>query len=221
MKIIKKIDCLVILGWALAIDLAFTQISFGSKNVPFINHESKNSEETFIQQGKSKAEIERAANHLYKQALKKYKDELYWKSAIDLIVVLDFYTEFSKLDKVISLLGSCLYEMGMFDGADRMYRYLLKAIPKTPQLPDALLGLQKINYQKKDYKKSLKFYRALETHYSTHDGINESRYYAGQTHFHLKNFALAPQIFKHIGKRSEFYPFGLYTSGLIYLKKKI
>lgn len=221
MRLNRTLIFIAIAGWSFVFVFAPTKIAYGSLRSGLKINQSANSERAKVQQGQSKAEIERAAINLYNEAVKKFKKKLYWKSAVDLIVVLDFYAEFSKLDDVIHQLGNCLYEMGMYDGADRMYRYLLKAFPKTPNLPSAILGLQKVYYQQKDYQKSLRFYRALEAHYSHFNGINESRYYAGQAHFHLKNYTLVPQLVRHIGTRSEFYPFGLYTSGLAHLKKKV
>ncbi len=216
MKLNRRFSFLSLAGWSFVF-LSF-QIANSSPASAFIKEPPGRN--VAIQQEKARADLERPAINLYHEAVKKYKNKSYWKSAVDLIVILDFYPEFSKLDGVIYLLGNCLYEMGIYDGADRMYRYLLRAIPKTPLLADAILGLQKVFYQKRDYLKSLRFYKALEAHYSNFDGISESRYYAGQAHFHLKNYNLAPQIFKHIDSHSEFYPFGLYTSGLVYLKKK-
>jgi TolA-binding protein len=221
MKSNKRYHFLVVTGWSLILLLASFQNARGTSNSALIISEPTNRESASAQQGQSRTEIERAAIQLYNEAVKKYQKKLYWKSAVDLIVILDFYSKFSRLDDVIYLLGNSLYEMGMYDGANRMYRYLLKAVPKTPHVANTILGLQKVLYQKKDYKNSLKFYKALETHYSNFDGINESRYYAGQAHFHLQNYTLVPQLLKHISSRSEFYPFGLYTSGLVQLKKKM
>ena len=68
--------------------------------------------------------------------------------------------------------------------------------------------------------RSLKFYKALESHYSDHNGIDESRYYAGQTYFQLEDYNLSLSIVNRIEHKSDFFPFGLYTIGLMNLKKK-
>lgn len=169
----------------------------------------------------SRRSVEHAASALYNKALEKFQLGTYWKSALDLVVLLDYYPQFSKIDGVMYHLGVCLYEMEMYDGADRVFRFLLKAAPKTPWLPEALLGLQKIYYQKNNYQQSLKFYKALEAHYSDRKLIDESRYYAGQSYYHSRSYDLVPEIFRHITRRSEFYPFGQYTAGLAQLKKKM
>lgn len=220
--IINKIKRLVVPGgWILIVISCLCQKSYGKNILTFFHYNSKINEGEIVQQRKARVEIQRVAMHLYRKALDKYKEDLYWKSALDLIVLLDFYPEFSKMDGVIYHLGNCLYELNMLEGADRLYRYLLRSIPKTPLLPDALLGLQKVYYKKKNYQQSLRFYKALEAHYSNDEIIYESRYYAGQSYYHLSNYVLVPEIIAHIDKNSEFYPFGLYTSGLAYLKKKM
>lgn len=164
--------------------------------------------------------MERAATSIFNKALENYQKGIYWKCTLDLVVILDYYPQFSKIDGVLFYLGNCLYELEMYQGADRLYRYLLKNIPSTRYLPNALLGLQKIYYQKGDYTQSLKFYKALEAHYSNYEIISESRYYAGQSYYHLGNFSVVPKILQQVSSRSEFYPFALYTMGLAQLKKK-
>ncbi|NIR50964.1 tetratricopeptide repeat protein [candidate division KSB1 bacterium] len=174
-----------------------------------------------IRRDRIQAEIDRGGDILLSDARKKYENKDYWKSAIDLVVILDFYTDYSKLDEAIYLLGNCLYEMGMFEAANRVYRYLLQTFPKTHLLPRAMLGMQKVYYQQNKYQLSLKFYKALEAHYPGQEGIDEARYYAGQAYYHLKNYHLVPNIVTHIRKDSEFYPFGMYTGALANLKKKV
>ena len=214
---IKKV---VVFGGVLIFSSSVSQNTYGKNSATFFVYNSSRNEETNVQQRIDNSDMRRAGSHLYKKALNNIKENLYWKSALDLIVLLDFYPEFSKLDGVIYHLGYCLYEMEMFEGAAGLYEYLLKAIPKTPFLADALLGLQKVYYQKNNYQQSLRFYKALEAYYSDDEVINESRYYAGQSYFHLNNYILVPEIMTYIERNSEFYLFGLYTSGLAYLKKK-
>ncbi|MFQ5707087.1 MAG: tol-pal system YbgF family protein [bacterium] len=189
--------------------------------IAFTNTQYLLAEPVSVVQDRAKLVVNRAALNLYKKALDNYEEEVYWKSALDLIVLLDYYPKFSKMDGVVYHLGSCLYEMDMFAAADRLFRYLLKATPRTPLLPKALLGLQKIYYKRKNYRQSLKFYKALEAHYSHSNIIGESRYYAGQSYYYLKNYNLVPEILGHVGSKSEFYPFALYTTGLAQLKKKM
>lgn len=166
-------------------------------------------------------EIEKAARDLHKQAQDNYENEKLWQAAVDLILIIDFYPNYSRLDDVVYLLATSLYDLEMYDGADRMYRYLLRSVTKTRLVAEAILGLQKVAYQKGDYPQSLKFYKAIESHYSDHQGIYESRYYAEQTYFHQENYNLVQNLVPHVTKKSEFHPFAVYTSGLAHLKKKM
>jgi len=170
---------------------------------------------------KEQERLDKAARKIYDQASGSYDNGDYWKAAVDLIVILDFYSTYTELDDVVYLLGNCLYEMEMYNSADRMYRYLLKEVGKTNWISHALLGLQKSAYQKADFDQSLKFYRALESHYVDDDNIYESRYYAVQTYYKLENYEQVLFLIKHIDEKSDFYPFARYTVGLSHIKKKI
>lgn len=176
---------------------------------------------SIIQQEMTSEELEDVATKLHKSAAKKFKQKVYRTSAVDLLAVLDFHPEFTKSDEVTYLLANCFYEMRMYESADKMLRHLLKTYSKTPLVAEAILGLQKVCYQKKDYQTSLKFYKALESHYSDQKGIDESRYYAGQTYFLLEDYNLSLNILNRIKQKSNFYPFGLYSVALMNLKKKI
>ena len=72
----------------------------------------------------------------------------------------------------------------------------------------------------KAYQQSLKYYTELESHYPQFEGIHESRYYAGQSHYLLENYRMVLIINDQISKKSEFYPYGMYTVALANLKKK-
>ncbi len=163
---------------------------------------------------------EKLARSIYKSAHKEFKKKKYWDAALDLIFILDFYPHFTALDRAVLLLGNSMYEMGIYRGADKMYRYILKSIPKTDLLPQAILGLQKVHYQLGHYQKSLKFYTALESHFPRDKVMDESHYYAGETFYHMKNYSMVESTMQLVGKKSEFYPFALYTSALTDLKKK-
>jgi|GEM_PF-2023575 len=166
-------------------------------------------------------EIEREAKRLFSSATKDYHKNHCWSATADLILVMEFYPTFSKFEDVVYMLADCQYDLKMYDGADRLYRYLLGSVKKTRLVPEAILGLQKVSYKTGNYHQSLKFYKALESHYTEEDLIYEARYYAEQTYFEMESYNLVQNITPHIKKKSEFYPFSLYTSGLAYLKKKM
>lgn len=186
----------------------------------FLNAANKNEALKIFQDEETQEALERTAKKLHKSAIKKFRQGRYWDCAVDLTAILDFRSDYANADEVTYHLANSLYELQMYDSADRMYRNLLKNYPKTALVAEAILGLQKVWYQKQDYHTSLRFYKALESHYSDYINIDESRYYAGQTHFHSENYSLALNILKQIKKKDYFYSFGLYTIGLIDLKKK-
>jgi len=165
-------------------------------------------------------EIEKSAKKLFSSATKNYHDNHCWSTTADLIPIMEFYPTFSKLEDVVYMLANCQYDLQMYDGADRLYRYLLGSVKKTRLVPEAILGLQKVSYKKGNYQQSLKFYKALESHYTEDDVIDEARYYAEQTYFNMQNYNLVQNITPNLARKSKFYPFALYTSGLAYLKKK-
>ncbi len=164
--------------------------------------------------------IEKAAKKLFKSAKKNYDDKYYWSATADLILIIDFYSTFSQFEDAVYMLANSYYQLKMYQAADRLYRYLLRSVERTRLVPEAILGLQKVAYQTGDYQQSLKFYKALESHYTQHEGIYESRYYAEQTYFDMQNYNLVHNVVPHIENSDEFYPFALYSSGLAYLKKK-
>lgn len=170
--------------------------------------------------GGNHRDVEKHAKSLYKQAQKDFKTGQYWRCSTHLIQIVDQYPAYSKIADAIYLLGNSLYELQVFSGADKMYRYLLREVARNRYIADAILGLQKSRYQMGDYEQSLKFYKALEKHYPYFKGIDEARYYAGQIHFHRGEYAFAMNLFLQVSEGSDFYPFALYTTGLIHLKKK-
>lgn len=171
-------------------------------------------------QDTSKEQIELSAQILFKQAKRGFQNKKYWESTVDLIVILEYYPDFLQIEEAVYLLGNGLYEMEMYHAADQMYRHLLESYPKTSLFPQVALALQKTHYQQREYQKSLEFYNALESHYPGNGEIGESRYYASQAHYHMKNYTLVPNITRLIKKKSPFYAFARYTEALVHLKKK-
>ncbi|KAA3658791.1 MAG: hypothetical protein DWQ10_10385 [Calditrichaeota bacterium] len=56
-------------------------------------------------------DMERASVQMFQNAIEMYKEKEFWKAARELIVILDFYSEFSKIDGVVYYIGECLYNM--------------------------------------------------------------------------------------------------------------
>ncbi len=164
--------------------------------------------------------LEREAKALFSSASARYGSGDLWQAALELIQIVDFYPSFSKFEDAVFLLAQCQYELEMYAGADRMYRFLLQSVNKTKLVPEALLGLQKVAYKRGDFPQSLKFYKTMEAHYTKHEGIAESRYIAEQTYFNQESYGLVHNVVPHIKEKSPFYPYALYTAGLAHLKEK-
>lgn len=165
-------------------------------------------------------EIERAANQILREAIELYTEGAYWKCARELIILLDYYSDYERTDEVIYYLGQCLFEEDLPTSAIRMYKHLLKKYPKSSLVQATLLGLEKTYYHQNNYKLALSVYFTILKQ-SPEDKalLNSACYYAGQSHFHLKNYDMAINVFKKIDDNSDYYDSALYTTALSYLKK--
>ncbi len=166
-------------------------------------------------------EMERAASRLYDGAMKYYKAESYWKASRELITILDFYPAFSEIDGVLMHLGESLYNMRMYDSASRMFRYLATKYPNSAHLAEALHGLQRVNYQSGDLIESLKIYNGFAPKFASEDIIDGAHYFGGMAYFQMQNFDSTVTALSRISFRSKYYDYGLYTTGLALLKKKV
>jgi len=165
-------------------------------------------------------ELEVAANKIYHNGLKLYKDGEYWKCAQELIIIMDFYPQFDKMDKVVNYLGHSLFQEELTVASIRMFNYFLKKYRTSEHLPDALIGLERAFYQQKDYKQALRvFYTVLKKPQKYKKIIDEARYIAGKSHYQLSNFDMAIKTLRKVEARSDFYDSALYTAALSYLKK--
>jgi len=166
-------------------------------------------------------EMERAASRLYDGAMKYYKTEAYWKAARELITILDFYPAYSKIDGVLLHLGESLYNMRMYDSASRMFRYLATKYPNSLHLAEALHGLQRVNYQSGDLIESLKIYNGFASRFASEEIIDGAHYFGGMAYFQMQNYDSTVTALAKISIRSKHYDYGLYTTGLALLKKKV
>ncbi len=174
-----------------------------------------------IQSKAQKKALEKAAMRLYKNALRQYEVGDYWNATRELILILDYYTDFSAIDGVLYYLGESLYEMKMFRSSDKIYRYLINNYPASDFVPRALFGLQRIYYNIQKYDRSLQFYNGLVTRYRDSNVIDGAYYYGGMAFYHQKKYDEAIRALSKIRTRSEYFEYGLYTVGLAFLKKKV
>lgn len=169
---------------------------------------------------RSQREIERAANQVLRGSIELFNEGAYWNSARELIILMDYYPNYNKLDEVIFYLGQCLFEENLSTSAIRLYKYLLKKYPDSPFAAAALLGLEKAYYLQENYKLALSIYFAiLKKNPANQELLNTACYYAGLSHFNLKNYDMAISVLKKIDSHSDYYDCALYTTALSYLKK--
>lgn len=165
-------------------------------------------------------EIEHAANQILRSSIELYKEGAYWDCARELIILMDYHSSYEKLDEVVYYLGQCLFEEELGVASTRMFAYLLKKFPKSPMVPAALLGLEKAYFHQSDYKQALRVYFALVKRTpEDKELLNAASYFAGQSHFNLKNYDMAISLLKKIDSHSSYYDAALYNTALAYLKK--
>lgn len=165
-------------------------------------------------------DIQQAANHLYRNGVKFYYAGKYWDCAQELIILLDFYPQFEKIDGVIYYVAESLNEMQMNKPALKMFKYLLKTYPKSQFIPHTLLGLQKTYFREKRYKEAMQFYFLVIKNNYDSKLVDVARYYHGQSNFYMKKWDNAILILRRITNSSEYYDHALYTTALAMLKKK-
>lgn len=165
-------------------------------------------------------EIERAANQILRESIELFNEKAYWKSARELIILMDYHPDYERLDEVIYYLAQCLFEEDLPTSAIRLYKHLLKKYPQSSFSPVALLGMEKTYYHQNNYKLALSVYfTILKKSPQDRQLLNAACYYAGLSHFYLKNYDMAINVLKKIDDESDYYDSALYTTALSYLKK--
>ncbi|MBN1155626.1 tetratricopeptide repeat protein [candidate division KSB1 bacterium] len=167
-----------------------------------------------------KSEMTRAAKQIYREAIDLYDRDMYWDSARDLVILMDYYPEFSEMDGVVYYLAECLYEEELTAASLKMFKYLLRKYPDSEYVSAALFGLEKSSYQEGNYKDTLTIYYRILQHLNNESIIDAARYFAGQSHYYLQNYDTAIDIFRQISTNSEYYDGALYTTALACLRKK-
>ena len=204
----------------LALLLIFSFLSGEACNVDLYARSFVSDDEIQAEQFKDKRDIQKASNQIYRQAINLYDEGAYWSCARELIILMDFYSEFKHMDGVVHYLAECLYEEELNAAALKMYKYLIKRYPDSEYVPAALFGLQKTSYKEGNYKDTLTIYYRILKKLNNESVIDAARYFAGQSHYYLKNYDTAIDIFKKISSKSEYYDGALYTTALAHLKRK-
>ena len=156
-------------------------------------------------------EDDKIAQALFRRALDSYRNGDYWKSSREMVALLDRYPHFSQADETYFTLGNCLNELGMLEGAAKMYEHVLRKHIYSHYVPHALLGLQRVSYEKGDLSRSLTYYSAAMRGNPERDIIDIVNYYAGITYYKLGDYPKSIDVLSKISNKSPYYDYVLYN----------
>jgi len=166
------------------------------------------------------ADVEKSSQKLFQEAQDYFNNQKYWEAARDLIILLDFNAGFNRTDEVIFALGECMYEIGMQQGSSQLYKHLVSTYLRSPFQPKALLGLQRIEYDRRDNVRCIEYYEAMARSHPPQPVFDASRYYAGMSYYKVRDFPRAIELLGKVSSQSPFYEYSRYNLALAYLRMK-
>ncbi len=169
---------------------------------------------------KQNNELEQSADELYLKSKKMFDVKEYWECARNLILLMDVYPNYSKIDQTVYMLGECLYETGLLDGSRKILTFFATRYYQSALLPDGLCSLQRIEYDKGNYDISLKINSLVLKCKPTPSQaiLDYTNYYAGLAYYQLDQYQNALTLFNAISEKSAYYGHGLYQGSLALLK---
>lgn len=169
---------------------------------------------------RQETDLEKSSARLFAEAQTLLAARDYWAAARDLILVLDFNPNYEKVDQVVFMLGECLYEIGLPQGASRLYQHLITRYLRSSLLPEALLGLQRIEYDRQDYPRCIDHHEAIFRSQPLLPVADASNYFAGLAYYHLRDYPKTMELLSKISVTSTYYPHGQYTLALAQMRMK-
>ena len=163
-------------------------------------------------------DLEKQAAQKFDAAMDFYRDGDFWKSSRELIELVDEYPEFSQMAPSLYTLANCLYELNMLEGAFKIYERLLKKHITSGYVPDALLGLQRIEYDRDNYSASLDYYDTLARGNPSNTIIDLANYYAGMAYYKLGDYPNAVKVLSKATPKSPYYDYILYSLAVSMLR---
>jgi TolA-binding protein len=163
-------------------------------------------------------DLEKAAAKRFSKAMNFYKNADYWKSSRELIELVDEYSEFSEIAQAVYILANCLYELNMQEGAFKLYGNLLTNYISSSYVPDALLGLLRIEYDRDNFSASLDYYETLLRGNPSSDIIDVANYYAGMAFYKQSNYPAAVKALQMATPKSPYHDYILYTLAISMLR---
>ena len=168
----------------------------------------------------SGSETERAGARLYEQAMDLYRNGEYWSSSQKLIKLIDEFSGYSNMDAAVYTLANCLDELGMSQSAEKIYKHIVQKYITSPYVPEELLGLQRIEYERNNVSASLNYYDALSRGTPSQEVIDLAAYYAGMAYYKMEDFPRAAQVLQRATPKSPYYDYILYTLAVSMLRMK-
>lgn len=165
-------------------------------------------------------DLEKSAEQLFVDIRNWYDQGKFWECARDLVILIDFYPSFSKTDQAMFMLGDCLYEINLKEGAKKVYLFLVKKYVRSALLGNALLGLQRIEYSEDQYMLCLDYYHAILRANPTDEVLDCSHYYSGLSYYKLKDYPNAIEALEKVSVNSSYYDYSLYNLALAKLRMK-
>ena len=166
------------------------------------------------------SEWRKSSERLLSQARRHYLSDNYWEAARDLIILLDFNPGFEKSDEVVFTLAECLYQIGLPQGAERLYKHLITQYLRSPLQPNALLGLERIEYDRKEWNRCIEYHQIIIRSASPQAVTDASNYFSGLAFYQLRDFPNSKQSLVRVSIRSPWYPFAQYNLALAQMRMK-
>ncbi|MDZ7721587.1 MAG: tetratricopeptide repeat protein [candidate division KSB1 bacterium] len=166
------------------------------------------------------AQVEKVSNKMFFQALQLYKEMKFWDCARELSILLDFNPGYSQMDHALLMLGNCLYEVNLHEGAERIYKFMLRKHVKSEYLPEAILGIERIHYDRGNYRSCIEYFKILRRSNPAQRILNYAGYYAGLAYYHLGDYPACNETLELANSTSPYYEHTLYTRGVSLLQMK-
>ena len=166
------------------------------------------------------SEWRKSSERLLSQARRHYLSENYWEAARDLIILLDIDPGFEKSDEVVFSLAECLYQIGLPQGAERLYKNLVTQYLRSPLQPNALLGLERIEYDRKEWNRCIEYHQIIIRSASPQAVTDASNYFSGLAYYQLRDFPNSKQSLVRVSIKSPWYPFAQYNLALAQMRMK-
>ena len=171
-------------------------------------------------QAQQSAEWQKSSQRLYSEARRHFLAENYWEAARDLIILLDFNPDFEKTDEVILTLAECMYEIDLPQGAERLYQHLITHLLRSPLQPNALLGLERIEYDRRDWTRCIEYHQIIMRSTAPPLIMDAANYFAGLAYYQLRDFPKSMESLVQVSIKSPWYPFAQYNLSLAQMRMK-